>query len=155
MSLFITDKEINFVHSINEEIIEDILKEFIIVFKVNPEFSEFDDTYGESPNKAFDPGIKIYCLVRFLEPSISTTAAGVSQERSIEAYIHRKHLTDNNFYFEEGDYVLWDDQYFEINHVSEPQLFDGMPENKHQVRIEAKSAGISEITILEREVYKD
>jgi hypothetical protein len=154
MSRFVSAKEIALINSVTEEIIEDFLSMTIVVYKVNPEFSEFDDVNGESANKAFDPGLQIACLVRFLEPEVSTTGEdGVSQIRQIEAYIHKKHLTDKSMYFDEGDYVFWDDQYFEVKAISEPQIFDGLPTNKIMVKIECEGVGLSSINILEREIY--
>ena len=49
-----------------------------------------------------------------------------------------------------GDFAYWDTQYFEITKITEPQILEGLPEYSHQIRVECVSAGISEISIVER-----
>ena len=151
MSIFLTNKEINLINSINEELIEDIIAHSIRLFKINPEFTNSENIYGESSNKTFQPGLEFNALVNYLEPEITTTnVGGVGQNRKIEVYTHRKHLVDKSAVIEEGDYLYFDEQYFEITKVTEPQHIQGLPEYSHEIKIEAIGAGVSQITIQER-----
>lgn len=150
MSLFLSDKEIGLINSINEELINDIIKQSVIIYKVNPEYSVTDDIYGESNDKVFNPGASINALIRILDPEVMTSNQGLNHTRRIEVYIHHKSLSDVNILLNEGDFLYWDHEYFEITKGTNPQYIQGLENYKHQIRIEAVSAGVSQISIIER-----
>ena len=52
---FIPQKEINLIDSMNEELIDDVLGQFVDIYKVNVERTE-DNLYGESTAKYYDIG---------------------------------------------------------------------------------------------------
>ena len=67
-------------------------------------------------------------------------------------YFQRENLSSGslNFYPETGDIVDWNDQYWEINGITEPQLVAGHPGYKHQIRASAHYAKLSSLQIEER-----
>lgn len=150
MSIFFTNKEKSFINSINTELIDNVIKQSIILHKINADYTDDDNIYGESSEKIFYPGIQFNALINFLDPDILTTDAGVGQEREIEVYCHRESLKKKDIFPEEGDFLYWDDQYFEVVKVFELKHLEGLPTNKHTIRLEAKSADVSTITIKER-----
>lgn len=155
MTIYFTDKEKAFFNSINEEMIEDISKQYVIIYRVNASATKVG-TYSASSSKVFNPGIKVWALITILETeTLVQPSSGVKHSRSIEVAIQRKHLTDNNFFFEEGDYLEWDNQYFEIGPMTQPQFVQGLPEHKWMLKFTAYSAGVSEITVTDRDKYND
>lgn len=150
MTIFLSQKELDFFNHITEELVEDVALQNAIIYRVHPEMSDYDELYQESTVKAFYPGFQVKALINYIAPEVTTEAIGVTQRRNIELYIHRKFLTDKTLHFEMGDFVYWDEQYFEIKKLSEPQLIQGQPDYSHQIRVEAISAGVSELTIVER-----
>jgi len=143
LSLFLTNKELDFFNSINEELINEVIGQTIILYKVDPSFTK-SDIYGESDSKVFGPGYEFNALINFLEPIITTThTGGVNQIRKIEVFIQRKSLSDIEIIIEEGDYLLWDNQYFEITKCTEPKIIEGLPIYKHNIRLEAISVYIN------------
>ena len=59
-------------------------------------------------------------------------------------------MEEANFYPEIGDIVDWNDFYFEINSVKEPQLVAGYPNFKHQIKAMAHRMRKSALQIEER-----
>jgi hypothetical protein len=55
-----------------------------------------------------------------------------------------------NFYPEIGDIVDWNDYYWEINGTTEPQLFAGHPNFKHNIVATAHRSRLSSLQIEER-----
>lgn len=150
LPIFLTDREINLFNSLNEEIIEKLIGHTVIIYKIHPEYSK-TNIYNESTNKVYENGIEIYGLIRYEEPEITTEfVGGLNQKRNIELLIQKKHLLDGSIFFEEGDLVFWDDQYFEITKITEPQKIQNVASLSHEIKVECISTDISSITIKER-----
>jgi len=62
----------------------------------------------------------------------------------------RTTLSEAGFYPEIGDIVNWNDFYFEINSVTEPQLIAGHQEFKHDIIAVAHRSRMSSLQIEER-----
>ena len=116
---------------------------------------EVDETtsnlYGESSTKYFGKGFRVNCLILFNEPE-TTLDEGIGSDlnASVELYFHRGTLEEANFYPEIGDIVDWNDFYFEINSVTEPQLIAGHQNFKHDIIATAHRSRLSSIQIEER-----
>ena len=67
-------------------------------------------------------------------------------------YFQRNNLASGslNFYPEAGDIVDWNDFYWEIGSVTEPQLIAGHPKFKHSIKAMAGRARLSSLQIEER-----
>jgi hypothetical protein len=67
-------------------------------------------------------------------------------------YFQRENLASGslNFYPEPGDIVDWNNNYYEINGVTEPQLLVGHPGYNHQVKAVAHKSRLSSLQIEER-----
>ena len=147
---FVPQKEINLFDVMNEELIDEIVGQVVDIYKV-----EIDETtanvYGESTTKYFGKGFRVNCLIDFTEPTIELEEGlGSDLNTAIEMYFHRNSLSEANFYPEIGDIVDWNDFYFEINGVTEPQLIAGHPSFKHQIKATAHRMRISSLQIEER-----
>ena len=139
---FVPQKEINFIDAVNEELIDEIVGQYVDVYKVN-----IDDTdtniYGESSTKYYEQGFRVNCLLLYNEPEVIQDEFGSDLNTSIEMYFHRNTLKDAGFYPEVGDIVDWNDMYFEMNAVTEPQLIAGYQNYKHQIRVNAHRSRLS------------
>ena len=67
-------------------------------------------------------------------------------------FFQRENLASGslNFYPENGDIVDWNDYYWEINGTTEPQLFGGHPNFKHNIVATAHRSRLSSLQIEER-----
>ena len=146
---FIPQKEVYLWDSMNEELIDEIVGQSVDIYKIDVEESD-DNIYGESLTKYFKQAFRVNCLVLFNEPLTEQNEFGPDTNSDIEMYFHRNSLSDANFFPEIGDIVDWNDFYWEMNEVVEPQLIAGHPEYNHQIRAKAHRIRNSSLQIEER-----
>ena len=148
---FVPQKEINLINDMNEELIDEIVGQSVDVYKVNIENTE-ENIYGESATKYYDVGFRVNCLLLYNEPEITQDDFGADLRGDIEMYFQRENLSSGslNFFPEIGDIVDWNNQYWEIGSVTEPQLIAGHEGYSHSVRTTAHRARLSSLQIEER-----
>ena len=148
---FIPQKEFDLINQMNEELIDEIVGQSVDIYKVNVERTE-DNLYGESTAKYYDIGFRVNCLIEYTEPEIIQDEFGADLNSSIEMFFQRENLSSGslNFYPEVGDIVNWNDQYWEINSVVEPQLIAGHQNYKHSINAKAHRSKLSSLQIEER-----
>ena len=150
---FVPQKEIQLFDAFNEELIDEIIGQVVDIYKVS-----LDETnaniYGEAADGilTFDRGFRVNCLIQFETPDMDMTEFGADLNSSIEMFFQRENLSSGslNFYPEIGDIVDWNDYYWEINGTTEPQLFAGHPNFKHNIVATAHRSRLSSLQIEER-----
>jgi len=146
---FTPRNDIKFFDVVNEELIDELVGQTVDIYKINVDDSE-SNLYGESTSKTFDVGFRVNCLIQFNEPETTVNEFGSDTNASIELYFHRNSLKDTDFFPEIGDIVDWNDFYWELNSVTEPQLVSGHQDFKHQIKATAHRSRLSSLQIEER-----
>ena len=146
---FTPQKEIDFFDKVNQELIDDLVGQTVDIYKISLSETE-ENLYGESTTKTFDRGYRVNCLIQFNEPETTLDEFGSDTNTSIELYFHRTSLKDADFYPEIGDVVDWNQFYWELNSVTEPQLIAGHQGFKHQIKAVAHRSRLSSLQIEER-----
>ena len=148
---FIPQKEFDLINVMNEELIDELVGQSVDIYKVNVEKTD-ENLYGESTTKYYDIGFRVNCLIDFTEPEIIQDDFGPDLNSSITMYFQRENLSSGslNFYPEMGDIVDWNNFYWEINGTTEPQLFAGHPNFKHNIVASAHRSRLSSLQIEER-----
>ena len=148
---FVARKEFDLINSMNEELIDEVVGQSVDIYKVSVENTD-ENIYGESTTKYYEVGFRVNCLIMYNEPEIVQDEFGADNNSNIEMYFQRENLASGslNFYPEAGDIVDWNDIYWEINGTTEPQLFAGHPNFKHQIKATAHFARMSSLQIEER-----
>ena len=148
---FIPQKEVNLINDMNEELIDEIVGQSVDVYKVSIDNTD-ENIYGESTTKYYDVGFRVNCLLLYNEPEITQDDFGADLRGDIEMYFQRENLSSGslNFFPEIGDIVDWNNQYWEIGSVTEPQLIAGHPNYKHSINAKAHRSRLSSLQIEER-----
>ena len=146
---FVPSKEIELIDAMNEELIDEIVGQTVDIYKISVDNTE-ENMYGESTTKYYDKGFRVNCLINFEEPTIEQDDFGADVNTRIEMYFHRTTLKEAGFVPEVGDIVDWNNFYFEINGVTEPQLIAGHQVFSHQIKATAHRARLSSLQIEER-----
>ena len=146
---FVPQKEINLFDSMNEELIDEIVGQTVDIYKISIENTD-ENLYGESTTKYYNDGFRVNCLINWSEPTIESDEFGADVNTSVELYFHRTTLKEAGFFPEIGDIVDWNDTYFEINGVTEPQIIAGHQNFKHQIFVTAHRSRLSSLQIEER-----
>ena len=147
---FVPKKEIDLVNSMNEELIDEIVGQSVDIYKVSIDNTD-ENIYGESTTKYYDVGFRVNCLISS-ESEVTQDEFGADVNSNIELYFQRANLSSGslNFYPEVGDIVDWNEFYWEIDGVTEPQLIAGHPNYKHNIKASAHRSRMSSLQIEER-----
>jgi|TARA_R110000851_G_scaffold269887_1_gene422566 hypothetical protein len=124
--LFVGQAERNFVKQINDEVIEKVVGQQVLYFPIDIERSKYHTLYGEALNKTFLPPVRAYALVEYLGSTRTQTEIGFDNVYNISVHFHKRRLTaDQNLFVRLGDFVQYDQLYFEIVDVFEPRYLFG------------------------------
>ena len=125
--LFLGKKERDLVKQVNDELIEKVIGQQILYYPIDLEHTNFHDLYGEAIEKTYLPPIRIYALVEYTAYETSyLDGVGIDKTWEINVHFHKRRLEeDQNLYVREGDFVLYNDNYYEIVTLSEPKLLFG------------------------------
>ena len=148
---FVPQKEFDLINAMNEELIDEIVGQSVDIYKVNIDNTN-ENIYGESTTKYYDIGFRVNCLILYNEPEVNQDEFGADLNADIEMYFQRENLSSGslNFYPESGDIVDWNNYYWEINGVTEPQLIGGSPSFSHAIKATAHRSRLSSLQIEER-----
>ena len=149
---FISTKEISLFDSMNEELIDEFVGQSVDIYKINTQHTK-DNIYGESTTKYFNVGFRVNCLIRYNAPEVEQfESIGADVNSTIDMNFQRNNLASGslNFFPEAGDICDWNNTYWEINGVTEPQLIGGHPNFNHAIKATAHRSRLSSLQIEER-----
>tara|TARA_R100000808_G_scaffold23253_1_gene51400 strand:- start:334 stop:864 length:531 start_codon:yes stop_codon:yes gene_type:complete len=123
--LFVGKAERDFVKQINDEIIEKIVGQQVLYFPIDNNRTNYN-IYGEAIEKTFLPPIRVYSLVEFTGPNRVQEEYGFDNLYSINVHFHKRRLTeDQDLFVRLGDFVQYDQMFFEIVDAWEPRYIFG------------------------------
>ena len=148
---FIPQKEVDLINHFNEELIDEIIGQSVDIYKVSVENTD-ENVYGESTTKYFEVGFRVNCLIDWEEPEVTQEEYGADLNSSITMLFQRANLSSGslNFFPEHGDIVEWNNFYWEIGSVTEPQIIGGHPNFSHSIKAIAGRSRLSSLQIEER-----
>ena len=148
---YFSSRDIKFIRSLNNELLDDFIENVVTLYKVASE--TITNIYGESDpktGKLFYEGIDISCLAE--RPDMQTTDEGFGTDRnqSINFKFLEAELQRLNFYPQTGDYIQWNDKYFEVNNVIQEQLLGGPADKSHSIICNTNYTDITNLNITPR-----
>lgn len=126
-SLFIGDRERVFFQRVATEVMECVTQQKIRYFAIEENLTQADNLYGESTQKFFRQPLEVYALILYNEPTIETGTFSSETRYSLKLYIQKFRVEqDLKMTPRQGDFVEFNNHYFEITKVYEPQLIAGL-----------------------------
>lgn len=124
---FFGKKERDFVKNITDEIVENVVAQTIIYFPIDTQKTNYHSLYNEAIKKVFNNPIRIAVLLEWKGHETQTTNYGIDKKAApLKIHFHKKRLTeDQNLMVKEGDFVQFNDEFWEIVDLSEPRLLFG------------------------------
>tara|TARA_Y100000592_G_C5230529_1_gene203647 strand:+ start:26 stop:514 length:489 start_codon:yes stop_codon:yes gene_type:complete len=140
--LFLGKKERDLVKQVNDELIEKVIGQQILYYSIDMETTNFHDLYGEAVEKTFLAPVRIYALVEYTDFSTDYMPGfGVDKSWEILIHFHRRRLEeDQDMYVREGDFVLYNDHYYEIVKLVESRLLFGQTNQEFEISATCKRA---------------
>lgn len=136
-NLFFGPREQLLFNDYNTEMLEMVAMQFLLYWPVEVDESDVNDIYGEAEKKVPRNPIKIYAHIMLEEPELTTGQFGMDRGRRIEVYAHRDRLTEVGIFPRVGDYLEWDNSFFEISYADVPIFVMGQPATKIGVTMRA------------------
>ena len=124
MALFGGSRDISLFHSMNKELINDIIQTEVAYYKFALEQTAIN-VYGEAPGKNYFEPLKIACLIERSDQTWSSDDFGSDINQSIGFRFLKKELKNINLYPEIGDILLFRNNFYEVDNRTENQLVLG------------------------------
>jgi hypothetical protein len=124
MALFGGSRDVSLFHSLNKELINDIIQTEIAYYKFALEQTKVN-VYGEAPGKQYFEPLKLACLIDKQDQSWSSDAFGSDVNQTISFKFLKKELQDVNLKPEVGDLLLFKNNFYEVDSRVENQLILG------------------------------
>ena len=128
--LFFSARDMELFNDYNTELLGIIAQTGITYYRIEPDSSDPNSIYGESEVKVTRDPVQVHCWVMLDEPETETNSFTVDTRRRIELYMHKDRLTELDLVPRMGDFVGYDNQYFEILRASGPNFVFSYPQTK-------------------------
>jgi len=139
--LFTGKKERDLVKQVNDELIERVIGQTIVYYAVDTGRTNFHPLYGEAIEKTYLPPIRVHALVEKEETDTTYTNYGIDKVSNITVHFHKRRLTeDQDLFVREGDFILYDGEYYEISDLSQPRYLFGQEGHKFEIKATCRKA---------------
>ena len=128
--LFFSARDMELFNDYNTELLGIVAQSGITYYRIEPDSSDPNSIYGESEVKVTRDPVQVHCWVMLDEPETETNSFTVDTRRRIELYMHKDRLTELDLVPRMGDFVGYDNQYFEILRASVPNFVFSYPQTK-------------------------
>ena len=149
MPKFLQTRDIEFFKSIARELVDDVVQNTIVLFKINMNETKVN-IYGESLNKTWYPGVELYALYSKSPEDVVYEGFGPEMQQNITFKLDRIMCEEKNVYPEVGDIIFFDTSYYEIDNTNEIQFIGGSPDNNFSIVCETFMVTKSNLNIEER-----
>ena len=124
MALFGKSRDINLFHTINSELLKDIIQTEVAYYKFALEQTT-SNVYGESMGKVYYEPMKIACLIDRQDEAWSSDDFGSDMNQTMTFNFLKNELIDINLVPQVGDILLFRNNFYETDSRSENQLIMG------------------------------
>jgi len=124
MALFGKNRDINLFHTINNELLKDIIQTEVAYYKFALE-QTIANVYGEAMGKNYYEPVKIACLIDRLDQSWASDDFGSDVNQSISFKFLKNELKTINLVPNIGDILLFRNNFYEVDGKIENQLIMG------------------------------
>lgn len=124
MSLFGSVRDIATMKIFTKELVEDVISQQIGYYKVKLGDTQ-PNVYGESAKKYFIGPVLIPCLIVRGDFTAMDSDFGRDTDRKNDFRFFKDHLVEANIVPEVGDYIMYNELYYEVDNVNENQFILG------------------------------
>jgi hypothetical protein len=170
MPKFFNAKDLDFLRSIAEEVVDYVVEQAVVLFKVSVGETK-TNLYGESLGKVWHAPANLMCIVDREPTNVVYEGFGADRQQAVEFRFNRQRLRETSYklpkvrdvngtlvpvgaiqneeygYPEIGDIILFDGTYYEIDNVRQSRLIGGSPEIYDQESGEFEDARMTLVVI--------
>lgn len=149
---YFSERDINFINSINDELIKDVIQTEVILYKFCADKTPIN-IYGESKQsvgKQYFPGIPLCCLIDRADIVTDADDFGPNRKQNVVFKFMEKDLQTINFYPQTGDLIFFNERYHEIDAINQEQLLGGQSEKSFSIIVNTHYTNLSAINMVNR-----
>lgn len=129
MALYGGSRDISLFRHINRELMQDIISQQVVLYKCNIT-ETVTNIYGEATTgRIFQEPLLLYALVDRQDQTAPIAEGLVGFQWPINFRFYRDDLVDANVVPEIGDFIMWNEGYWEIDNTNYNQLVVGKDPN--------------------------
>lgn len=150
---YYSERDMKFINSINSELMDDIIQTLVVIHKLFPEQVKVN-LYGESDpgtGKVFYPGVPVTALIDRRDIETPTDEFGPDRKQIVQFRFREKMLKEVNLYPENGDIIVFNEKYHEIDNVIQEQFLGGVDDKSFSIVCDTHYARLSKLSIFERQ----
>ena len=129
-SIFFNARSMKYINDINTELLEIIQLQNLNYWAIDRTLTDGNDIYGEAEKKISKQPVQFYAWIMLDRVENKTGSFTTEQQRFIEIYCQKDRMTEIGIEPKIGDYLEWDNGFFEINYSGVPKFVFGMPQTK-------------------------
>lgn len=124
MALYGSGRDASFLRRVNRELVNEHIDTEVQVYKIAPEYTK-QNIYGESKHKIYYDPVVVSAIIDREVHQVLANSEMLDFSRNASFAFIRDDLKDLNLFIEEGDVILWDNEYYELKNVYDDQLWAG------------------------------
>jgi len=150
---YFSERDINFINSINDELLGDIIQVEITMFRICPEQTK-QNIYGESApssGKMYFPGIDVVAIVDRDEIASDVDDFGPTRSQNCVFKFMEKDLQKINLFPVNGDLIFFNDRYYECDNIVQEQFLGGQPDKSFSIICHTHYTSLSKVDLVDRQ----
>ena len=140
--IFGSSRDFDLLVNINRELLKDIVEQEILIYKLNIADTS-TNLYGEALQKTYLEPVKFNCLITRGDQVYDVDEFGIDLGREATFALLKRDLEDIQLVPEVGDIVMWHEDYYEVDNLTENQLFYGRNKDYNIERTAGYGSSIS------------
>jgi len=150
---YYSQRDMRLINSFNAELMGDIIQTLVIIHKLVPDAIQVN-IYGESSpktGKVFYPGVPMTALIK--RETIETPADefGTDRTQVVKFAMREEMLKQVNLYPENGDIIVFNERYHEIDNVAQEQFVGGVDDKSLSIVCDTHYSRLSKLSMFERQ----
>ena len=139
--MFTGQKEKDLVKAVNDELIEKVIGQSILYYPISIKDTNYHPLYGEAIVKNFQPPVRVHVLIEWDDYTTTTNNFGIDRIATMTVKFHRRRLTeDQDLFVKEGDFVKYEDHFYEIVELKEPSRLFGQDKEIFEINAICRKA---------------
>ena len=150
---YFSERDINFINSINDELLGDIIQTEVTVFRMVSDITT-TNIYGEtkkSVGKTYYPGVDIVCIIDRADIVTDADDFGPNRKQNVVFKFMEKDLQTINMFPQTGDLVFFNERYHEIDAINQEQLLGGIPGKSFSIIVNTHYTRLSAVDVVIRQ----
>ena len=150
---YYSPRDLKLINGIAAELMGDIIQTLVIIHKLVPDDTKLN-VYGESDpktGKVFFAGVPMTALVARRDIETPADEFGTDRKQIVTFRFREAMLKEVNLFPENGDVVVFNERYHEIDNVIQEQFLGGEPEKSFSILCDTHYSRMSKLSIFPRQ----